>query len=83
LQGPGTPYTGIGKKTRFNPKLRYFPNLNENLSVAKSFPTREQVRMEFRAEAAPTGIEAVFLAYRCSCRVEAGSRLCAVTYALS
>ena len=24
LQGPNTPYNGIGNETRFNPKLRYF-----------------------------------------------------------
>ena len=27
-----------------------FPNLNENLSVTRSFPIREAIRMEFRAE---------------------------------
>jgi hypothetical protein len=50
-QGPGTPYTGIGNLTRFNPKVRYFPNLNENLSVAKTFVIHEQIRLDFRAEA--------------------------------
>ena len=50
-QGPGTPYSGIGNLTRFNPKVRYFPNLNENISVAKSFVIHEQVRLDFRAEA--------------------------------
>jgi hypothetical protein len=41
---------GFGNATRFNPKVRQFPNLNENLAVARSFPIRESVRMEFRAE---------------------------------
>ena len=50
-QGPGTPYTGIGNATRYNPKVRYFPNLNENLSIAKTFVIHEQFRVDFRAEA--------------------------------
>jgi hypothetical protein len=52
LQGSASQnYLGIGNTTRYNPKLRQFPNLNENLSVTRSFPIREQVRVEFRAEA--------------------------------
>lgn len=43
--------TAFGNATRFNPKLRQFPNLNENLSVTRIFPIKESVRMEFRAEA--------------------------------
>ena len=50
-QGLNTPYNLIGNDTRYNPKLRLFPNLNENMSVTRSFPIKEQVRMEFRAEA--------------------------------
>ena len=42
---------GFGNATRFNPKVRQFPNLNENLSVARTFPIKESLRMEFRAEA--------------------------------
>ncbi|MFZ0590793.1 MAG: carboxypeptidase regulatory-like domain-containing protein, partial [Bryobacteraceae bacterium] len=42
---------GFGNSTRFNPKVRQFPNLNENLAVARVFPIKESVRMEFRAEA--------------------------------
>jgi Carboxypeptidase regulatory-like domain len=42
---------GFGNSTRYNPKVRQFPNLNENLSLARSFPIREQMRFEFRAEA--------------------------------
>lgn len=51
IQGLNTPYDSFGNATRFNPKVRQFPNLNENLAVARSFPIREQIRMEFRAEA--------------------------------
>ena len=43
--------TQFGNATRTNPKLRNFANLNENLSLAKSFPIHESVRAEFRAEA--------------------------------
>ena len=43
--------TAFGNATRFNPKLRQFPNLNENLSLTRIFPIKESVRMEFRAEA--------------------------------
>ena len=32
-----TAIRGIGNSTRYNPKLREFPNLNENISVAKLF----------------------------------------------
>ncbi len=42
---------GFGNATRFNPKVRQFPNLNENLAVARTFPFREAARLEFRAEA--------------------------------
>jgi hypothetical protein len=49
-QGAGTALNGFGNMPRYNPKLRTFPNLNENLAVARSFPIRESFRMEFRAE---------------------------------
>ncbi len=52
------PYQGLtaqddsfGDATRFNPKVRQFPNLNENIALARVFPIKESVRMEFRAEA--------------------------------
>lgn len=51
LQGSGTANNLIGNDTRYNPKLRLFPNLNENMSLTRSFPIREKVRLEFRAEA--------------------------------
>jgi hypothetical protein len=41
----------IGNETRYNPKLRLFPNLNENMSVTRNFPIKEKMRLEFRAEA--------------------------------
>jgi len=50
-QGSGTSLNGFGNNSRYNPKVRQFPNLNENLSVARGFPIREAIRLEFRAEA--------------------------------
>jgi outer membrane receptor protein involved in Fe transport len=41
----------IGNSTRFNPKLREFPNYNENLSVAKVFRWKERFSAELRGEA--------------------------------
>ncbi len=51
LHNPQDGNLGFGNATRYNPKLRQFPNLNENISVARSFPIREAMRFEFRAEA--------------------------------
>jgi hypothetical protein len=51
LQGSGTALNSIGNATRYNPLLRLFPNLNENMSVTRSFPIKEKTRLEFRAEA--------------------------------
>ena len=42
---------GIGNATRYNPKVRNFPNLNENMSITREFPIHEKTRLEFRAEA--------------------------------
>ena len=51
LQGTGTALNSIGNSTRYNPKVRQFANLTENVSVAKSVNIWESVRIEFRAEA--------------------------------
>jgi hypothetical protein len=48
---PAQPTDRFGNSTRFNPKLRQFPNYGENMSLAKSFPIREQMRIDFRWEA--------------------------------
>jgi Carboxypeptidase regulatory-like domain len=50
-QGTGTALNGLGNSTRYNPKVRLFPNLNENMSVTRTFKIRERLRFEFRAEA--------------------------------
>ena len=49
--GPVGPGSMMGNSTRYNPKVRYFPNLNENFSVAKTIPIREQMHLDIRAEA--------------------------------
>jgi hypothetical protein len=51
LQGGSTSNNGFGNETRFNPKFRQFPNLSENISVARTFPIKESLRLELRAEA--------------------------------
>jgi hypothetical protein len=46
------PTVGIGNSTRLNPKMREFPNFNENLSIAKVFPIKgDRINMELRGEA--------------------------------
>ncbi|HEY2933753.1 MAG TPA: TonB-dependent receptor [Acidobacteriota bacterium] len=40
----------FGNATRFNPKVRAFPGLTENISVAKSFGLGEDRRFDFRWE---------------------------------
>jgi hypothetical protein len=45
------PGNAIGNSTRFNPKVRLFPNYNENISLAKEFAVTERVRLDFRWEA--------------------------------
>lgn len=44
------PANTFGNMTRYNPKFRSRPNYNENLSFSKSFPVREGIRVDFRAE---------------------------------
>lgn len=51
LSNPQDGNLGFGNATRYNPKVRQFPNLNENVSISRSFPIRESMRLEFRAEA--------------------------------
>lgn len=50
-QGSGTALNSLGNVTRLNPRVRQFPNLNENMSAAKTFPIRESVKFEIRGEA--------------------------------
>ncbi len=51
----GNQFTGttqyFGNQTRYNPKLRQFANLTENISLVKGFTITEKVRLDFRAEA--------------------------------
>jgi hypothetical protein len=44
------PLDRLGNATRFNPKARQPWNFNENFSLAKSFPIKESVRVDFRWE---------------------------------
>jgi hypothetical protein len=39
-----------GNATRHNPKARQAANLNENFSIAKSFPMTESMRLDLRWE---------------------------------
>ncbi|MBK9167077.1 MAG: TonB-dependent receptor [Bryobacterales bacterium] len=41
----------FGNATRHNPKVRTFPQLNENISLGKTFQPVERVRLDFRWEA--------------------------------
>src|ERR1035438_5128624 len=50
-QGSGTALNSLGNETRYNPKLRLFNNLNENISLTRTFPMREKMGVEFRVEA--------------------------------
>ena len=52
IQGSGVAgFNSIGNVTRLNPRLRLFNNLNENLSITRTFPIWEKTKLEFRAEA--------------------------------
>ncbi len=48
---PAQPAYLMGNATRYNPKVRAFPNLTENVSLGKAFSIGESKRLEFRAEA--------------------------------
>ena len=50
-QGSRHALNGFGNSTRYNPKLRQFPNYNENLSLAERSRSGRSFRLEFRAEA--------------------------------
>lgn len=41
----------MGNATRYNPNIRAFPNLNEDISLGKTIPIGEKRRVDFRAEA--------------------------------
>ncbi len=45
------PQDRLGNMTRFNPKLRLFPNYSENFSFAKTFALTEKIKMNLRWEA--------------------------------
>ena len=42
---------GFGNATRYNPKVRGFWGMSENISLAKSFAITESIKVDFRAEA--------------------------------
>ncbi len=48
---PAQPAAAFGNETRYNPKVRAFWPKNENVSLAKTFPIRESLRIDLRAEA--------------------------------
>ena len=48
---PAQPVGILGNAPRKNSKVRVFPTLNENVSLAKTFSVTERFRMDFRAEA--------------------------------
>ena len=48
---PAQVSNSFGNETRYNPKFRQFPNLNENMSLGRSFAFTEKIRLDFRAEA--------------------------------
>ena len=48
---PAQPVGVLGNAPRKNSLVRVFPNLNENVSLAKTFRITERFRVDFRAEA--------------------------------
>jgi hypothetical protein len=47
---PAQPANVMGNMTRYNPKFRSNPIYGNNVSFAKTFPIKEQIRLDFRAE---------------------------------
>lgn len=47
----GTQPVGMGNATRYNPKVRSFWGMSENLSLAKTFRVTERLRIDLRGEA--------------------------------
>ncbi|MCC6368768.1 MAG: TonB-dependent receptor [Bryobacterales bacterium] len=47
---PAQPTDRFGNATRYNPKVRAFPDFNENISMGKTFPIKESFRADFRWE---------------------------------
>jgi hypothetical protein len=47
---PAQPPNVIGNQTRYNPNFRDFGNYNENISISKSIPFKEQIRLDIRVE---------------------------------
>ncbi len=48
---PAQPGAAFGNETRYNPKVRAFWGKSENVSLAKTFPIKESLRIDLRAEA--------------------------------
>jgi hypothetical protein len=48
---PAQPVGILGNAPRKNSQVRVFANLNENVSMAKTFRVTERLRVDFRAEA--------------------------------
>jgi hypothetical protein len=48
---PAQPNHVFGNATKFNPKVRNFWNKDESVSLAKTFPVTENVRVDLRGEA--------------------------------
>ena len=46
---PAQPANVIGNMTRYNPNFRD-PNYNENISISRTIPIHESIRLDFRAE---------------------------------
>jgi hypothetical protein len=48
---PAQPATSVGNATRYNPKVRAFWGMTENVSLAKTFQITEKIRVDLRGEA--------------------------------